>query len=549
MLAIEVELLAGRYAATQHNDRSRAEWPPHPARFFSALVAALYDRSPIDPAERRALEWLEGQDPPQIDVSLETPGNGRRQVLGIYVPVNDISLIGDIGGPLRLATAKLEFLRSSPDTTPKALRMAELAIEKEDRKLQAFAVRQQVPDVEPRKSDLEKAVALRPDRRTRQVRTMPVFVPDRPWFAFLWQVDPPADLRLSLAYLCDRVTRLGHSSSMVRCHITDRDLSPTLVPDPDGGEVLRTIGPGQLARLETAFVRHRGIEHRVLPAQPQRYGPPARLRKAAESHTVFAEEWIIFERVGGVRPLSSRGVDLTNALRRALIEQHGLETMPPSLSGHLPDRSPTDQPHVAFVALPDVGHRHGDASIQGCAIVLPRGLTATDRETLFRLVARWERDRSAKGVLELAGGTLPPVLVKRVDLSDKISLRPRRWCRPSRRFATVTPVALDRNPGNLRSNQDGTARRAALEAQQSIVDACVRIGLPQPAQIAVSMLPAVAGAQPARDFRPWPVRRDLSTRVRVHADIAFHEPVRGPVILGAGRFFGLGLCLPLDFDN
>ena len=50
MLTIEVELLAGRYAATEHNDRSRAEWPPHPARFFSAMVAALHDREPVDPS-------------------------------------------------------------------------------------------------------------------------------------------------------------------------------------------------------------------------------------------------------------------------------------------------------------------------------------------------------------------------------------------------------------------------------------------------------------------------------------------------------------------
>jgi CRISPR-associated protein Csb2 len=28
--------------------------------------------------------------------------------------------------------------------------------------------------------------------------------------------------------------------------------------------------------------------------------------------------------------------------------------------------------------------------------------------------------------------------------------------------------------------------------------------------------------------------------------IRFPEPVEGPVILGAGRFLGLGLCHPLD---
>jgi CRISPR-associated protein Csb2 len=29
-----------------------------------------------------------------------------------------------------------------------------------------------------------------------------------------------------------------------------------------------------------------------------------------------------------------------------------------------------------------------------------------------------------------------------------------------------------------------------------------------------------------------------------HATIEFAEPVAGPVVLGAGRFFGLGLCIP-----
>jgi CRISPR-associated protein Csb2 len=31
-----------------------------------------------------------------------------------------------------------------------------------------------------------------------------------------------------------------------------------------------------------------------------------------------------------------------------------------------------------------------------------------------------------------------------------------------------------------------------------------------------------------------------------HAVIRFAEPVDGPVILGAGRFTGLGLCRPLS---
>ncbi|MBL8234562.1 MAG: type I-U CRISPR-associated protein Cas5/Cas6 [Bryobacterales bacterium] len=96
MLTIEVELLSGRYAATEHNDRSRAEWPPHPARFFSALVAALHGIEPVDAEERRALLWLEQQGAPVLDVDTGVDENiGRRDVHSVFVPVNDVTLVGD----------------------------------------------------------------------------------------------------------------------------------------------------------------------------------------------------------------------------------------------------------------------------------------------------------------------------------------------------------------------------------------------------------------------------------------------------------------------
>ena len=44
------------------------------------------------------------------------------------------------------------------------------------------------------------------------------------------------------------------------------------------------------------------------------------------------------------------------------------------ICGHQPDGSPLQQPHVAFVALPDVGHRQAAGSLLGVCAVLPRGL-------------------------------------------------------------------------------------------------------------------------------------------------------------------------------
>ena len=549
MLGIEVELLAGRYAATAHNDRGRAEWPPHPARFFSALVAALHDNEPVDQAERAALVWLEAQPPPSLDVDEVA---GRRAVMDVYVPVNDVSLVGDLERPLRAARAQAARLTAENRTAQneRDLKAARKAVEKEEKKLVQTLAGLQVAEPNPSKEALKIASALLPQGRTRQVRTFPVVFPERRSFTFAWEAQPPGDVRAALDRLCARVVRLGHSSSLVRCLVVDRPVQPTLVPDSEGGHILRTVTDGQLTRLEHEFQRHRAVESRILPSRAVRYGrprPSADRRLPAPS--IFSDQWIVFERVGGARPLSSRGTDLARALRDALIEQHGARTLPPALSGHRPDGGPADSHHVAFVALPFVAHDHADASIQGCAIVPPRELAAADREELLRLIARWEAGRGREdGTMSLAGGSLPEVQVRRNETPGKVSLRPTTWCRWSRRFLTATPIALDRHPGDLRANRAGAARKAASEAQEIIATACQHIGLPRPASVEISLAPLLPGAQPVRSFLPWPNRPGRPRRARVHADIRFAEPVQGPVILGAARFFGLGLCLPVVKD-
>lgn len=531
MLAIEIELLTGRYAATAHNDRGRAEWPPHPARFFSALVAALYDHDAVDHAEKEALLFLEKQNAPSLWVDLESQV-GRRKVQDVYVPVNDVTL--------GLDTA----IRGAEE----ALRHADTASKRKaaEKKLVAARNAPNATTVDPSNMALETAVSLLPERRTRQVRTFPVVIPETPTFAFLWQDADATSHRAPLDRLCARVTRLGHSSSLVRCSVVDREISPTLVPSDDGNLTLRVIGPGQLKRLDDAFAIHGGIESRVLPARPQRYRfASASAAPTVHAESVFSTDWIIFERVGGSRPVSSRTTDVARAMRGALLEQHGEKGMPAVLSGHV-ESAPIEQPHVAFVPLPFVEHEHADGAVMGCALVLPRELAKNDRELLLRLIAKWEKERSEHGKLTLAGGTLRPFIVRRVEVSAKTALNPRRWCRPSTRFVTATPIALDKNPGNLRSNRAGTARKAALEAQQNISDACHRVVGTRPSSIEVSLAPLLTGAQHVRDFLPWPARPGRTPRVRVHADIRFDVAVSGPLLLGAGRYFGLGLCLPVE---
>jgi CRISPR-associated protein Csb2 len=586
MLAIEVELLTGRYAATAHNDRGRAEWPPHPARFFSALVAALHDHVEVDQAERAALLWLEQQNAPSLWVDPESRV-GRRHVQDVYVPVNDVTL--GLDSEIRSAEEAAQAPRDTFVSAERAVEEAQKRLQGIENELSSQRIKAadkkktlkepkeklaalkktqtdakksrdtaekrlstamgapHVIDASPSDKAIAMAVAMMPDRRTRQVRTFPVVIPETPTFAFLWLDADQSHHRAALERLCARVTRLGHSSSLVRCNVVDRDISPTLVPGDDGDTTLRVIGAGQLERLGQAFEHHQGVQNRVLPARPQRYGTTSLVSSATPmAQSVFSADWVIFERVGGSRPVSSRSTDLARALRGALLEQHGDNSLPPTLSGHA-ESAPAEQPHVAFVPLPFVGHEHADGAIMGCALVLPHRLPTSDRQTLLRLVAKWEKERSDKrGNLTLAGGSLPAFIVRRVDVSAKRSLSPELWCRASTRFITATPIALDKNPGNLRSNQDGTSRKAALEAQRSISDACLRVVGVRPVSIEVSLAPLLPGTQQVRDFLPWPGRPGRTPRVRVHADIRFEERVRGPLLLGAGRYFGLGLCLPVE---
>lgn len=557
MLAIEVELLTGRYAATQHNDRSRAEWPPHPARFFSAMVAALHDREPVDKRESDALRWLEKQPAPQLDVDIDVNEViGRRNVHSVFVPVNDVTLVGDPEAEVRKARSKLAELEGSEQTrdVKAQVKKARKAVDKEEKKLAKFLESQQAVPTKPSREDVKRGTALLPERRNRQERTFPVVVPERSSFTFLWPETVPAEHLGALRQLCDRVTRLGHSSSLVRCVMVERSIEPTLVPHKTGEHVLRVVGPGQLERLQEAYAHHQAIHPRVLPAHPQRYGEPGR-DNPPRPRSVFTDEWIVLERIEGKRPLASRGIDLAVALRRELIEIHGPENLPAILSGHDAKGERASQPHLAFVPLPWVGHEHADGSVQGFALILPRLIAPDNRETMMRLLAKWESERGDRDddyAIEL--GTPPDlgrpfqIRLRRVELPNKTTLNAMRWCKASRRFITATPIALDRHPGNLRSNMERTAHKAAAEAASSIEDACERIGLPRPLDVSISLAPLLPGAQHVRQFAPWP-QSGRPRRARVHAEIVFPEAVCGPVLLGAGRYFGLGLCLPVADRN
>ena len=300
--------------------------------------------------------------PANVDLNVnETVG--RRDVRTVFVPVNNMSpwWVMILNANCARYSAKLAALENREQTGEVVAEVKKVrkAVESERRKLAKFVAVQQMPVASPSQEDLKRGTGLLPERRKRQERTFPVIVPERAFFAFLWLEAEPRDHLDALRRLCDRVTRLGHSSSFVRCAIIERSLEPNLVPQEGGANVLQRArlrrSSVEADRLERAYARHQAVEARVLPARPQRYGAP--VNGGSElPRTVFTDHWIVFERVGGHRPLASRGSDLAIALRRALIEIHGNEVLPTMLSGH-DATGDTDriQPHRCVRAATSLG--------------------------------------------------------------------------------------------------------------------------------------------------------------------------------------------------
>ncbi|MCW5802244.1 MAG: type I-U CRISPR-associated protein Cas5/Cas6 [Deltaproteobacteria bacterium] len=549
MFGVVVELLAGRYAAATYNDRDRVEWPPHPARFFSALVATWGEHEPRSEqgeAERAALEWLEEQAPPEI-LADAIDQIGARSVLTVFVPVNDQYEVSEVDRD-RLDEAEAEVGTLEGKQRSK--------VEKEIEKLRKKLLDDtQKAIAAPKKFGVETNLGARvlPEGRVRQPRTFPVAHPKTPSFAFVWP-DATASRATTdvISGLLARLVRLGHSSTMVRASVATepeignlRATQSSFLPDEDGGaHVIRWVGKGQLKRLCEAYDRHREVEPRVLPARFVRYSDTVKRPRSAVHPSVFAEDFVVLARTAGPRLPITSTAGLARQFRRALISCAD-QPVDEMISGHKADGSPSELPHLAIAPLPYVGNRYADGSILGIGVVLPRSAGPEARRALARALVNLERHGADREIrINLSESAL--CLQRVVWEPSQATLRTARWTRASRSWATATPIALDRNPGDLQDPDPRRRHEAFTEASRGIAEAITRIGLPAPIELDAVRGCVLPGNAKPRAYPRFPPETSRTQRVLVHARIVFAEPVSGPLLIGAGRYQGLGLCMPLE---
>jgi CRISPR-associated protein Csb2 len=92
-LLISVRFHEGRY-------HGAGDWPPSPARLFQALIAGAGLQGPLQIEQVDALKWLETMPPP----IMAAPAIRKGQPLGVFVPNNDLDAVG--GDPRRIGSIR-----------------------------------------------------------------------------------------------------------------------------------------------------------------------------------------------------------------------------------------------------------------------------------------------------------------------------------------------------------------------------------------------------------------------------------------------------------
>lgn len=473
-VTITVRLRHGRYDAGTGAGRG-GEWPPQPARIFCALVASAAAES-----DWAALRWLESQPSPQV---LADPVDCVRSGhVNVYVPEND------------------------------------------------WLTKAQMSGKHPIGSSQEWQA------RKNGTRSRAHIVPATDSFAITWaQVEPPPDILGRLASLAWAVPYVGRSTSMAEVTVSRGapvrqpgwvTYEPTSLDDHSGRWQLAVPYPGYTDALSDAYQDGRRAWE---VARPRTYRQARSDGDTSDDQTSRAglAAGPFGDLVTWRLATPDRGLDggqaaaLAQALRRAVMDLVP-DPLPPQLTGHGAD----DDTHLAYLALPDVGHDHADGHVLGVAVAVPRTYPGRDQDTLLRSVIgplTCVRLHGSKVGLEY-GGKLR-------------GLRPGRWTGGeggARTWVTATPLRLN---GWMRHGR-------AIETMVS--QALVRSGYPGPVCVAVSPAPMLRGAvwraRPATlpaNRRPYPF---------THARVTFAEPVTGPVIAGSMRYLGLGLFLPLNND-
>ena len=488
-LLIEVRFHEGRYHGEDDGFSSAGGWPPSPARLFQALVAAAARGARLQPDDEQALKWLEGLAPPEI----VAPAARRGQAITRFVPNNDLDSVG--GDPARVSE-----IRVGKTWRPCIFDLDQPVLYTWRFEAgTANAVR--ICAIAERLCQLGRGI----DTAWASARVL-----DHGALQSVFDSHPGAR-RVPAGAGSIAVPRPGTLDSLVNRHRHNRVR-------------LRTVGVGRgksrqlFAKPPKALLVHTGYD---APARDLHFELRTTERAFAPVALASAASLIASLRDAAALRLQQALPEQTTLFERLIV---GRGAGPRDLA----DR-------IRLLPIPSIGTEHTDPSIRRIMVEIPADCPIAVAD--LRWAFAWLQPD------KLQTGSAAVYLVSTED-----ARMASRFTRRAHAFRTITPVALSgaqrRRLGTASAKTADERRREERQAAGAVVQALRHAGVrARPTDIRVQREPLQMRGTRADLFAEG---TRFSKHALWHVVCRFAEEVEGPLVIGDGRFCGLGLMQPVN---
>lgn len=475
------------------------EWPPSPARVFQALVAGVGRGQPISDDLKSAFEWLEGLEPPVIGA----PRSRLGAEVALWVPNNDLDSKG--GDP-----ANLPSIRTEKRGIPRL-------IEGDEPLLYVWSWEG---------SSAQAEIVVRAAES-------------------LYQLGRGVDLGWAQGALLDDDAvelLLGRYPGVVHRPAGAGDRRGSLCPMP-----------GSFESLERRFAAKRITEVIDGKRRSEVYqNPPKPLFRAVRYGR--REVLRVFDLIDASDDGRLHSVALRNAaalvqcirdaaadrLKASFPDSHAdIERILIGRKADGRDGGPIED-RVRIVPLPSIGHPHADMAVRRIAVALPGGVALSVEDLTWAFDGL--QPANSEGAASLR--------FQLVRTSDASMLD--RYTASARQFRSVTPIVLPNQAARRRIEPSRRSEEAKAGQErcdeESRARAAVHAALRQ-----AGILARVDGMRVQREpLDRRGVRAESfaeGTRFAKerlwHVDVTLNRFVDGPLVIGDGRFLGLGVMAPV----
>jgi len=488
-LCLTITFLDARFHGRR--DGGEPEWPPSPLRLFQAIVAAAAAPTGSIGSLDASLRWFENLSPPQIIAPVGRMGEPYR----LSVPNNAMDLVVK-------AWARGNY-DGSGDSNPATHRTMKTV--RPTHLVGGDQIRFLWPLLEPMTEEVR--------RHAEAIRTAV-----RGIVALGWGID----------------LVVGHGdfiSNEAPESMFGSEVEHWEACINESGVSLRVPRPGTLdglIRRHTAF-QNRVTDDGFVPVPPLTAFANVSYRRATD---LLARHFAAFALRATDDPAKWRALSQANAIFVAAMLRHvaweaakadmggwrDKKWAEEFVAGHGARNSRKSFPRFSYLPLPTIGPTHADGMIRRVLIAETCGGDGRS--------AHWAGMRLGGQLLQEEGTNQKVAMLQPISQPDYVTTR---YTGQSATWESITPVIL---PGY----DDGKPAKRERILRQCLEDAGLDIS-------AVASMDSQRGSFDRASISMLGYRRPkyLANLPACHVRLKFRQPVRGPLVIGAGRHCGLGI--------